>query len=246
MGGCSARGSCISLARLGLLSIGLCSLAAPASAEIGATASIFSDQRFRGFSLSEGRPVAIADIDYDDASGFYVDASGSLVFRRGSSPAPLSVQLIAGYAKRVSPGTTVDFGVTHSTYSHYSNGRQGDSYSEVYAGIAHGILSSRIFVSPHYFASGRWTAYGEVNANFSPARDWSLEAHLGLLALLRNPSQEPYRSNFDWRLGLGHRLGPVSLHAAWVGHGRTPQPFGSADRESPARNAFVVGVTAAL
>ena len=221
-------------------------VAAPARAEVGATASFFSDQRFRGFSLSEGRPVALLDVDYDDPSGFYADASGSLVFRRGSSPAPLSLQLIGGYAERLSSGTTIDFGITHSSYSHYSNGREGDSYTEAYAGIARGFLSSRIFVSPHYFAAGRWTAYGEVNANFAPARDWSLEAHVGLLALLRNPSADPYRSNVDWRLGVGRRLGPVSLHAAWVGHGYSPEPFGSSHHESRRANALVVGVSGPL
>lgn len=196
--------------------------------------------------MSEGRPVVLVDVDYDDRSGFYVDASGSLVFRHGSSPAPLSLQLIGGYAKRLSSGTTIDFGVTHSNYSHYSNGRGGESYSEAYAGVAHGFLSSRIFISPHYFTGGRWTAYGEVNANFSPAPNWSLEAHAGVLTVLRNPSAEPYRSNFDWRVGVGRRLGPISLHAAWVGHGRTPEPFGSSRRGLAGRNALVVGVTAPL
>jgi uncharacterized protein (TIGR02001 family) len=208
--------------------------------------SIFSDQRFRGFSLSEDRPVAIADIDYDDPSGFYVDASGSLLFRRGPTPAPLGAQLIGGYAKRLRSGTTIDFGVTHSSYSHYSNGAHSQSYSEVYAGISRGILSSRIFVSPHYFTSGRWTAYGELNASFSPAAKWSIDAHLGMLTVLRTPSSQPYRSNLDWRLGVSRAFGRVSLHAAWVGHGRAPQPFGSALRQSPRKDALVLGLTAAL
>ena len=216
------------------------------SAEIGATASVFSDERFRGFSLSGDRPVAIVDADYDDPSGFYVDASGSLVFHRGLGPAPLGVQLIGGYAKRLQSGTTIDFGVTHSSYSHYSNGAHGQSYSEAYAGIARGIFSSRIFVSPHYFTSGRWTAYGELNANFSPAAKWSIDAHLGVLTVLRTPSREPYRSSLDWRLGLSRDFGRVSLHAAWAGHARAPQPFGSALRQSPRKNALVVGMTTAL
>jgi len=228
------------------LSLVVFSAAAPASAELGTTASVFSDERFRGFSLSEGRPVAILDLDYDDPSGFYLDGSGSLVFRRAAEPAPLGLQLAGGYAKRLRSGTTIDFGVTHSSYSHYSNGRRGDSYTEVYAGIARGFLSSRIFVSPHYFASGRWTAYGEVNANFTPAPRWNLDAHLGMLTVIRSPSSEPYRSNLDWRLGISRELGRVSLHAAVTGHGRSAQPFGSTLRESPARNAFVVGVTTAL
>lgn len=196
--------------------------------------------------MSEGRPVAIADLAYDDSSGFYADASGSLVFRSGLNPAPLSLQLVGGYAKRLRSGTTIDLGVTHSSYSHYSNGGQGDSYSEVYGGVSRGIFSSRIFVSPHYFAPGRWTAYGEANANFSPARNWGMEAHLGLLTVLSTPIAQPYRSNLDWRLGVSRQLGALSLHAAWVGHGRSSQPFGSALRETPRNSALVVGVTTAL
>lgn len=218
----------------------------PARAEVGATASIFSDQRFRGFSLSDGHPVAIADVAYDDATGFYADASGSIVFRPRQGPAPLGIELIGGYAKRFDSGTTIDLGVTHSSYSHYSNSRQGHSYSEIYVGVSRGVLSSRIFISPHYFESGRWTAYGEANANFSPARNWSLETHLGLLRVLRSASAQPYRSNLDWRLGVSRQLGGVSLHAAWVGHGRASQAFGSASRESPRRSALVVGLTTAL
>jgi uncharacterized protein (TIGR02001 family) len=240
------RGSCISFARLSLFWLIFCSIPATASAEIGATASIFSDERFRGFSLSEGRPVAIADVDYDDPSGFYVDGSGSVVFRSGLSPAPLGVQLIGGYAKRLRSGTTIDFGLTHSSYSRCSSGCEGQSYSEIYAGIVHGILSSRIFLSPHYFASGRWIAYGELNASFSPAPKWSIDAHLGMLTVLRTQSRQSYRSNLDWRLGLSRGFGRVSLHAAWVGHGRAPQPFASTLRQSPRKKALVVGLTTAL
>lgn len=245
-GGSSARGSCISFARPSLLTLILCFAAAPASAQVGATASIFSDQRFRGFSLSDGHPVAIADLAYDDASGFYADASGSLVLRPGPTAEPLSLQLIGGYAKRLHSGTTIDVGVTHSRYSHYSNGRAADSYSEVYAGVSRGILSSRIFVSPHYFTSGRWTAYGEVNANYSPSRNLGLEGHIGLLTVLRSGAPQPYHSSFDWRLGVSRQLGPVSLHGAWVGHGRAPKPFGTVVRETPRNSALVVGLTTAL
>ncbi|NUQ18540.1 MAG: hypothetical protein HOP95_08835 [Sphingomonas sp.] len=244
--GSSARGSCIRFAWSGLFWLTLCAVSTPAWAEVGATASIFSDQRFRGFSLSDGHPVAIAEVAYDDASGFYGDASGSIVFRPGHSPEPLGIELIGGYAKRLESGTTIDFGVTHSSYSHYSNSRHGHSYSEIYVGVSRGVLSSRIFISPHYSESGRWTAYGEANANFSPASNWSLEAHLGLLRVLRSASPQPYRSSFDWRLGVSRQLGRVSLHAAWVGHGRASQAFGSPSRESPPRSALAVGITTAL
>jgi uncharacterized protein (TIGR02001 family) len=213
---------------------------------VGATASIFSDQRFRGYSLSDGRPIAMLDFAEDSSSGLYADGAGIAVFRRGGKPAPLGIQLGGGFAKRLTSGTTIDFGIAHSAYSHYSSGGQRKSYTEVYAGIAHGILSSHIFLSPHYFVTGRWTAYGEINASFSPAAKWSLLGHIGMLTPLRTPSGQTYHTNLDWQLGVSRELGRVSLHAAWAGHGRAPQPFGSTVRHPQRKNTLVVGLTTAL
>ena len=188
--------------------------AAPARAEVGATVSAFSDLRFRGYSLSEGSPVAILDLAVDDPSGLYADAAGMGVFRN-SGPAPLALQLTGGYAKRLKSGTTLDFGITHSTYSSYSSAARGNSYTELYAGIARGALSSRIFLSPHYFESGRWSAYGEVNGSVSPARRWNVDGHVGVQVPLHAPYGQSYRREVDWRLGITRELGRLSLHAAW-------------------------------
>lgn len=209
-----ARGSRTSSVRLAFSLFACCS-AAPAWAQIGATASIFSDDRFRGYSLSEGRPVAILDLSFDDPSGVYLGASATGVLRAGGNPGLLGVQADAGYAKRLSSGTTIDFGITHSTYTHYSHDEGGMSYTEVYAGVARGAFSSRIFVSPHYFETGRWTAYGEVNGSFSPARKWSVVAHAGVLVPLKTPSYDPYRTQLDWSLAVTRELGRLSLRAAW-------------------------------
>jgi uncharacterized protein (TIGR02001 family) len=185
-------------------------------AEVGATVSIFSDARFRGYSLSGGQPVGTFDFAYDDPSGVYADAAATGVIRRGGEPAPLGFQLSAGYAKRLPSGTSIDFGVTNSTYSHYSNGEPRSSYTEIYAGISRGGLSSRIFLSPHYSEAGLWTAYGEVNGNVSPARNWTLDGHVGMLVPLRVPQYENYRAAFDWRIGVTRDFGRFALHAAWV------------------------------
>jgi len=206
-----APGSRIRLVIFAALGIGC---AAPAHAEVGATLSLFSDLRFRGYSLSEGRPVAILDFAYDDPSGLYADAAGTGVLRSGG-PAPLALQVTGGYAKRLKSGTTLDFGITHSTYSSYSSAARGNSYTEIYAGIARGALSSRIFLSPHYFETGRWSAYGEVNASVSPAPRWSLDGHVGVQLPLHAPYGQTYRPELDWRLGATRDLGRLSLHAAW-------------------------------
>lgn len=160
--------------------------------------------------------MAVLDFAYDDASGFYWDASGTGVLRSNGNAAPLGLQLNAGYAKRLRSETIVDFGITSSTYSHYSPGEAARSYVEVYAGISRGSLSSRIFFSPHYSETGLWTAYGELNGTVSPARKWTLDGHVGMLVPIRKPTaSERYRSVFDWRLGVSRELGPVSLHASW-------------------------------
>jgi uncharacterized protein (TIGR02001 family) len=214
-----------------------------AAAEVGATASIFSDARLRGYSLSEGRPVGMLDFAYDDASGFYAGAAASAVLGRGGDPAPLGIQVTGGYAKRLKSGTTLDFGITHSTYSYYVNGERGKSYTEAYVGVARGALSSRIFLSPHYFESGNWIAYGEVNANVSPARKWSIEAHAGMLVPLRTPHADRYRPNFDWRIGASRELGRVSLHAAWSDGSPGDDVY---DQRRHSRSALVLGATLAL
>src|SRR5436190_194451 len=56
--------------------------ASPATAQAGVAVSIFSDDRFRGYSLSDGRPVGILDLSYDAANGLYGALSGSVVATR--------------------------------------------------------------------------------------------------------------------------------------------------------------------
>lgn len=212
---CRARGSRTNLLAQSFAFLSFCSIAAPAAADVGATASLFSDDRFRGYSLSQGRPVAILDLAYDDPSGFYANASGTGVLQKGH-PSPLGFEVGAGYAKRLRSGTSLDFGVTSSTYSHYSGNESAQSYAAVYAGISRGGLSSRIFFSPHYSESGLWTTYGEVNGSISPASKWSLDGHVGILVPLKTPSgSDRYRTAFDWRLGVSRELGRVSLHLSW-------------------------------
>lgn len=211
----AARGSRTSALGSAIALLFACCSASPAAAQIGATASIFSDARFRGYSLSEGRPVASLDFSYDDPSGAYFGSSATGVLRRGGDPALLDVQADAGYAKQLRSGTTLDFGVTHSSYLNYSHRDRGKSYTEVYAGISRGILSSRISFSPRYFEADRWTTYAEVNANVSPARKWTLTAHAGALLTLHSAPPESYDPDFDWSLAVTRELGRLSLHAVW-------------------------------
>jgi uncharacterized protein (TIGR02001 family) len=194
-------------------------VATPASADVGATVSLFSDARFRGYSLSEGHPVGILDLSYDDVSGFYAAGSASaVIFSNG--PRPLGLQLGGGYATRLSPSLSADLGVIHSRYSGYSSHGSANSYTEIYAGLTHGFLSARVAYSPHYFEHGARTIYGEVDANVGLARKLRLNGHFGLLA----PIDYQYRgassrTQYDWRVGVTREIGRASLHLVATGGG---------------------------
>ncbi len=211
-------------------------------AQVGAAASIFSDDRFRGYSLSDGRPVGILDVSYDDQSGIYGALSGSIVASRDDGPQPLGFILNAGYAKRLSSGITLDSGITHSEYSRYSYRAAARSYTEVYAGISGKYLAARIYASPDYLKHG--TMYGEVDGNLDVAAKLRLVGHLGLLVPLReSPHEESYGSDVDWRIGITRELGSASIEAAWT----AVRPGHELYREhSHHRDALVLSLTYAL
>ena len=194
---------------------GLCAVT-PAAAQVGVTVSAFTDARFRGYSLSAGHPAGFIDLRYDDAGGFYATLSASAV-ADPEGPQPLGLQLNAGYAKQLPGEITLDAGIIHSEYARYSTHGRATSYTELYAGLSHKALSSRIFLSPHYFWADTWTLYGEVEGSLPLDSKLRATGHLGLLAPLRSPADHPLRSEWDWRLGLTRKLGPVSLQLAWTG-----------------------------
>lgn len=192
---------------------------APAAAEVGASVSLFSDARLRGHSLSSGHPVATINLSYDDPAGVYGAVSASAVLGEEDAIEPLGLQLNAGYAKRLPSSVSVDFGITHSSYSQYGS-RGPTSYTEIYAGVSRKALSTRISYAPHYFESGSSTLYAEVNANFSPMTKLNLFGHAGVLFPLsyRNDLRE-FRTQHDWSVGASRQVGRISLHAILSGGG---------------------------
>lgn len=215
-------------------------MAAPAAAQTGAAVSIFSDYRFRGFSLSESRPVGILDLSYDAPSGIYAAASGSVVAARGEGLRALGLQVNGGYAKQLRSGLTIDIGAVHSRYSSYSNLGSSRAYTELYAGVRGKVISSRIAVSPDYFGLDS-TLYGEVTGRVGPARNLQLQASVGTLVPLGGGHH--YRATTDGRLGVDWTSGRLSLHGAITTRagGRHLYPV----RHS-SRTALVFGLSYAL
>lgn len=216
---------------------------APAASEVGASVSLFSDARLRGYSLSSGHPVGTINLSYDDPAGVYGAVSASAVIGDEDAIEPLGLQLNAGYAKRLPSSLAVDFGVTHSSYSKYGS-RGTTSYTEIYAGVSRKALSTRISYAPHYFESGSSTLYAELNANFSPMTKLNLFGHAGVLIPLSHQNDlRQLRTQHDWSVGASRQVGRISLHAILSGGG--PDGDYYHDRYH-SRTKLVLGVSSPL
>src|SRR5574338_1631076 len=91
------------------------SLAGGAWAQLSGSLGIVSDYRYRGVSLSDGKPAAQFGVAYDGAGGWYAGAFASTAdFGR---PARADVQWLpyAGYADSLFPGLAWDVGLSRQT-----------------------------------------------------------------------------------------------------------------------------------
>jgi uncharacterized protein (TIGR02001 family) len=219
-------------------------VASPGQAAVGAVASVFSDDRFRGISLSDGQPVAILDLSYDAPNGLYGAVSGSVVVTRDEGLKALGVALNGGYAKRFRTGLTADVGIVHSRYSHYSGLASGRSYSEVYAGLSGKLIGARVSISPNYLGGVRWMLHGEVDGHLDLTPNLLLDGTIGLLIpLQRGDYNSESRALMDARIGLAQRIGPITFHAAFTTRtGHSEIYSGRGHR----RTALVVGISSAL
>jgi hypothetical protein len=84
-----------------------------------------------------------------------------------------------GYAWRAEDGTSYEVGLSHSRV--FASDTPSYGYSEIYAGVASGNLSARIYYAPSYFGDDGDTLYGEVNAAYPLSDTVRLIAHGGVL-----------------------------------------------------------------
>lgn len=215
--------------------------ASPAAAQVSASASIDSDDRFRGHSLSQGRPVASLDLSYDDGSGLYAGATGSAVATSSDGLQPLSVQAYAGWAKTLSRTATLDLGLTTTRYSRFYSGGRPSGYTEAYAGVIVGSIAAHLRYAPEYFRGKSATIYGDLGSDFRLTSRLHVQGHLGVLV---SPGPAPSwidrHAAYDWRIGLSRQTGHLGLHVSYSGGGPGNDYYG--DR-SHRRNAVVLGAS---
>jgi uncharacterized protein (TIGR02001 family) len=196
-----------------LLAIATGLIATASIAQVSATASLVSEYRFRGVSLSQGDPAAQLDLSYDHRSGWYAGAFGSNV---EFDPDRREAQLTgyAGYSRRLPSGLSLDAGAAYSNFS----GGDGYNYLELDAGFTAEALSGHLYFSPNYFGQGIHTLYAELNASHPLAQRIKLIGHAGVLQALSGASGQNggWRPHVDVQAGIEVQVQRLRLQLSRV------------------------------
>lgn len=185
-----------------------------ACAQVSGSIAVVSDYRFRGASLSDGKPALQLGLGWERDDGWYAGAFASSV-RLYAHP---DVQLLAylGYARRLRNGLSWEAGSEYATFRRYST----DNYPELYVGLTSERISARLYYAPRYFNEDDAAVYAELNANKPLDDHWRLLGHVGWLQRLERvelqADEGAQRRRIDARVGVGAAFGKFDLQLARI------------------------------
>jgi uncharacterized protein (TIGR02001 family) len=217
--------------------------AAPARAEIGASLTLASQDRFRGYSVSDGYPAATLSLSYDDVAGPYFEASVMAAGTPSEGVQRYRFEENAGYALRIANGPTIDAGIVHADYSGYRIYGQTAVFTEIYAGLITKHLSAHIHYAPNYFQRGVATFYSDVDGAVPLTPRIRLSAHYGLLIQTQGSHEAAGRTARDWRIGAATELRNLTFELALASGAKKRSFYGDA---KDGGSALLFSVTAAF
>jgi uncharacterized protein (TIGR02001 family) len=208
---------------LRVVALWLLFLSSHVSAQFSGNASLVSDYRYRGVSLSDNKPAAQLGVVYDDASGWYGGAFASTVQLVYPTKRELQVVSFVGYARRMPSGLSWEAGANYSVVT----GPQSYSYPQVYLGVASENVSARLYYAPRYFGQDANVIYGEIAASRPLLDRVRLVMHGGVL---QNNSAgayypQPDHHVFDVSVGLALDLDQFNVQLTWVGISSANAPY---------------------
>lgn len=208
--------------KFGLALLALC-FPGRAVAQIGASLSLESDYRFRGFSISNERPALSLGVSYDHNSGAYIGGTATAAHPGNDGVELLEHVEYLGYATRTKFGPTLDFGVTNSNIRSSFSERLSLHYNEFYTGLSTDRFSAYIRYSPNYFQKGVDTLYIDINGSQRPADHWRLFGHAGVFLRMSDSARPGARPDrYDIRLGVAREFEGFELRLLLTT--RFPQP----------------------
>jgi len=189
--------------------------ASPArAADISGNVTVVSDYRYRGLSLSDGKPALQGELDLDAGGGFYGGLWGSTIRDEGKTRS--EVDLIGGKEFELAPAITLDLSATYYTYPSASE----DDYFEGTASVSaeHGPITGKAGVSfaPEQRALENETGRKLANTYYFVGADYQLPHRLPKLSAQFGYERGPFDANlrggkWDWNLAAQADLKRVSL-----------------------------------
>jgi uncharacterized protein (TIGR02001 family) len=146
------------------------------AAQWSGSAGVASDYRYRGVSLSDGRPSAQASVAYDHASGWY----GGLAAHQVRLQRSETLGSLLGYVGRALPRTGSVGWEAGVIAIHFERLRRYD-YEEAYVGLLAERWSARLYASADYYGQGTKTVYAELDGHLPLASALRLVGHVGTL-----------------------------------------------------------------
>jgi uncharacterized protein (TIGR02001 family) len=182
--------------------------------------SAVSDARYRGASVSHGRPAFDVTASLDSPSGLYGGAAASASPEAHASLNLIGLEEYVGYARRAGGGLVVDVGIAnYQRWSHEADGRYGYLETETYAGVRRGDVSAYIFYSPHYYSDGVRTLYAQLEVQRTIAGPWRVFGHSGVLTPLSapySPYSAPRGEEVDASVGISRSFRAAKAFVAWT------------------------------
>ncbi len=218
----------------------LAGLAPLARAQVAASASVASDYRYRGVTISDARPAVSLDLAYDTAVGVYAGASMIAANAPEVGPRVAGALADVGYARRVGGGFTLDAGINHASFFRYGYGGGSTDTTEAYAGVIRGPLRVYAYYAPHYFAPGLKTLYLSIDGAVHPAKRLRLFGHIGVLDPISAPIAAEGEVRYDARAGVAAEFRGGEVQLAWTT--RTGGAIGPPGAP-PRRDALLLGAS---
>ncbi|MXP10543.1 TorF family putative porin [Pseudoblastomonas halimionae] len=203
-------------------------LAAPAAAQdedesdasdltISGSVDLVSDYRFRGVSFSDEDPAIQGSINLEHSSGFYIGTWASSLEDSGLYGS-IEVDLYAGYATEIAPGTGLDIGLLYYAYPNGDSAFGDAEYFEPYVSLTQALGPVDATIGAAYAPSqdalgnaDNIYLHGGLDAPL-PGTPISLSAHAGY----SDGSLAYVGSYWDWSLGASADIGPLTVGIAYI------------------------------
>lgn len=194
-----------------------------ARADVSGTVAVLSDDRYRGVSLTDGRPALQASVAFEHPAGPYAGALLSNV-RLGTDIVGTRTLLYAGFAHKLAGDVVWDLGVATHLLPRPDQ-RPSYDYTEWYAGAGDGKTSARLFNSTDYYGVGASAWYLDASRSMVFGERYHASAHLGYLVIGRSPYGAYFGvdgSRLDYKAAIGVDVAELLLELSLIGTNRSP------------------------